>query len=112
MNIADVLNRAADHMEEVGFHKGDYFKKGPLYHHEDALVDKSKTEAFDRPCCTLGALYFAASDLDEFHAAKGVVEEVIRGRDVPHWNDMKSRRKEQVVRTLRAAAERASKVVV
>lgn len=110
MRTADVLNAAADHIEEVGLHKGAYFKNGPTYNHLAELIEKSKTEATDRPCCILGAIMFAAADFVDHLDAFNAVRELTYPRRPDQWNDMKSRRKGQVVKLLRTAAEREAKV--
>lgn len=106
---AEVLYKAADHIDEVGLYKQDFFKDRvwSSYNGEDALIKLSKTDYKDVPCCALGAIYFASNNLKEFKEAADLLEQSLPVRyhgDVPEWNDMKNRRKGQVVGKLREVA--------
>lgn len=108
---AEVLCKAADHIEEVGLFKEDFFKNREWvsFNSEEALLQLSKTDYKDRPCCALGAIYFASNTLTEFKQASDLLEQHVPNADVPDWNDARHRRKGQVVGKLRKVAADAGK---
>lgn len=106
MNTADILDKAADLIEERGWHQGDYV--GPT------------------GClCPYGAMYLAVGITPAgrgntndwpgwtpdrggpFLDAARWLARYLRGRAVSVWNDAEGRTKEEVVSTLRAAAQAA-----
>lgn len=108
MQVKELLLKAADHINEVGLHKGNFF--------ED--YDRMNTG----PCCTRGAFevaagYRQAEDYGVIQAALQRIDGARRAlaahlglelneRDEPvaAWNDAPERTKEEVVAALRACA--------
>lgn len=111
MNTAEILNKAADVIEERGWHKGDFVS----------------SVGFDGSgcVCVLGAInvavgevpyaVFEIGDRDERTDAARVLAEylglVLRDGDVTEvgdrWNDAEGRTKDEVVAALREAARKA-----
>lgn len=96
--VAKVLNDAADHMEKVGLHKGDFYRAG------------EKPEI--SPCCTMGAIrhvsgFWGARPRDAEYLltldAEGVFWEALDA-EIAAWNDKPSQRKDRVVAKLRRVA--------
>lgn len=101
---AEIIRKAADHIEQVGLHKGNMFKGGVMRD--------------DVPCCTLGA--FAIVTGEPFgeaglEAEVAVVEALglkptepgeFAHRPLPAWNDRPSQRKGKLVAALRRAADK------
>jgi len=91
MSAADVLNKAADLLEQYGWCQGAYMDSAGRMCASQALT-QAEPSAYRR------------------HEARKVLREVI-GVDflnIPAWNDHPRRTAEQVIATFRAAAERAS----
>lgn len=88
--VADVLDRAADHLERVGWVQGTFFEGGP--------ADISS------PCCAHGALMAVVVAPDGRRAAYYALERQIGDNSVHSWNDAKGQTAENVIATLRAAA--------
>lgn len=122
MNTEQVLREAADHIEQVGWIQGQMF---PIeYDDLDVPVEKL-------PCCGLGAvavvtkLYVGPSAPDKrseaeqnaaaeaYAEAQRVLERFVVSHNLnqlgfARYNDAHRRTKEQVVATLRAAADELS----
>lgn len=111
---ADVLTRAADHMERVGLHKGDMYNTG--------LADTGVL-IMDCQVCTWGALYFALQgwprygivDPEKLALADRVADALLDhlgldGSDydvadpIAAWSDDPDRTKDEVVNALRETA--------
>lgn len=101
MSTAQIIRDAADHIEKVGLHKGNFFKGEQI----DPTV----------PCCTLGALGIVTGAL--FSEESGVAERAIatvldlpyddqHKRPVAYWNDRPSQRKGKLVASLRRVADK------
>lgn len=96
MTVRAVLLQAADHIDKVGLHKGDFFAPGGP---RDTV-----------PCCTLGALEIAAegplNSLGLLLNTHTTLRNFLRldPGTIPQWNDLPGRTKEQVVDSLRACA--------
>ncbi len=95
---ATILRKAADYIEEFGLYKADEY---------EGFEDGAEF-VWGRPCCVVGAIRLMGgrrSD-DPVIAAHDALEASL-GVDVDacDWNDTASRRKSQVVRKLREAAE-------
>lgn len=120
MTPQEVLSAAADHMEEVGLYKGDFYDPGDRGHRyaDHALLGPVILGAQQKPCCALGAIYAAAApslrlgmriDTDPLAGRAtsllvrqiGLEDEV----SIPDWNDAPERTQEEVVAALRAAAQ-------
>lgn len=119
--LVAVLEYAANYVEEHGLGKGAYFKGQDSEQMIHPLsVALALVATGDTPkCCTLGAIYMAVaqghgiSDGSRLalRAARAVTHVIPSCRadaeeDIPEWNDVTSRRKADVVRVLRAAADR------
>ena len=102
--VADLLDRAADHIDRVGWTQGDWHEETP------GLQPK------DSPVCADGALAVAAygdpfgagghREPDRFALHSAAVTALIRhiGAGLIDWNDAEGRTKDQVVGAMRAAA--------
>lgn len=105
---ARVLNEAADHIDKVGLHKGWFFAGAAGLNDEEVLVKVAKELYADSPKCALGSIAFCSRTDAQFQDAASALEAILPPRyagDVPDWNDVRSRRKGQVVAMLRRAAE-------
>ncbi len=101
----EILLKAAEHMEKVGFHQGGFYKRG-----ED---EYSTSRDNVLPCCARGAMEQAAYTCDGIgfvDAARqllvkhlGLVEQPNR-EPIANWNDEPGRTKEEVIAALRGAA--------
>lgn len=106
-----LLRKAADIIEERGLHKGSF-------------VDRAAADEATCAPCTLGALLIAAGAEIRANANSGnfylwptaarfarvdstlnYLEQFVHTQHLPDWNDEPDRTKEDVVRTLRAAAD-------
>lgn len=93
MTPQEILNAAADHIEEYGWQRGGYGQK-------------------EEPCCVLGALSVAAASngasLREaqagFYSTRDIVKDQTGVRSVADWNDVIAQDAEEVVAMLRKAA--------
>ena len=103
--VADALDRAADHIESVGWWQG------ALYDHEQA-VSKPLSEC---AVCALGALNVALhgtplfsmglrSDELTAHDIAEYVERSLGGVELAGWNDDPGRTQDDVTTTLRRTA--------
>ncbi|MFI0031308.1 hypothetical protein ACH4M8_18650 [Streptomyces albidoflavus] len=102
--VADLLERAAAHIDRVGWAQGDWYEETP------------DLQPKDSPVCADGALTVAAygeprgagvhRKPDEFALHSAAVTVLIRhiGEGLIDWNDAEDRTKEQVVGAMRAAA--------
>ncbi|MEL7994248.1 hypothetical protein AAG656_28510 [Streptomyces albidoflavus] len=102
--VADLLDRAADHIDRVGWTQGDWHEETP------GLQPK------DSPACADGALAVAAygdpfgagghREPDRFALHSAAVTALIRhiGAGLIDWNDAEGRTKGEVVGAMRAAA--------
>lgn len=111
--LAQLFDRAADHLEKYGWMKDDFFpgavdaKSKPGESHHDFV----KRGAKRKPCCALGVMHAVAKDSTEFAVMQSTFETVVPSIrngtyiSIWEWNDVKSRRKADVVRAFRRAAE-------
>lgn len=83
---AQVLRKAADHIERVGLHKGTLYE-------DDQNRDSS-------PCCIIGALDWVEHD---WMPTLSLLEHHL-GTVAPRWNDEDDQTTESVVRRLREVA--------
>ncbi|MFH8744937.1 hypothetical protein ACH4GG_27470 [Streptomyces albidoflavus] len=101
--VADLLERAAAHIDRVGWTQGDWHEETPGLQPKDspACADGAlSVVAYGRPC---GA---GARTPDQFALHSAAVTALIRhiGAGLIDWNDAEGRTKEQVVGAMRAAA--------
>lgn len=104
---AELLRCAADHIEQVGLHKGNYFKGLPEVPESDEdVLALAHGDFKNAPCCVFGALFVCADAVDEVSDAARRAELTIRhDYSLDEWNDLPSRRKGHVVRMFRRAAD-------
>lgn len=110
--FSTVLAKAADIIEERGLNKEDYFDGLDLSEHHYDLAAMIPVARRQKPkCCTLGAIALAGGYADGFFTHRDLFEKYLGMDDysIPDWNDTPSRRKRDVVRKLRNAAEAARK---
>lgn len=108
--VADVLDKAADHLDRVGL------TKCYLYDEDQADTGTPRT---DCRVCAAGAINFAVHGMpsysvtqvsDEQRELEVVAEEALAAHlglgstTVPQWNDAKGRQKRQVVKAFRDTA--------
>lgn len=111
--VKQTLLLAADHIEKVGHHKGNFFD----YFKYAAEPDKDQSEL---PCCALGAVRivsgyqsalrdkdYMSSVYDLFAEADEALRLHLGVDGVPAWNDAPERTQAEVVTALREAAEKA-----
>lgn len=118
MTPQEVLSAAADHMEEVGLYKGDFYDSDDM---DDMyaccpLLTEVVEEARNKSCCALGAIYAVVPT--RFTRARVDIEPLVDRATgllvghlgvhsvnaIPDWNDAPERTQEEVVAALRAAA--------
>lgn len=111
--VANLLDRAADHMDEVGFVKGTFYKTYDVmdYSGEEETVLRLGHGRFkNAPCCALGALYAkAGSTSDVNEASRAVMDDLgdsWRWSGLDDYNDTKGRQKRHVVNAFRRTAQR------
>lgn len=102
--VADLLARAADHIDRVGWTQGDWCEEKPGLRPEESPVCADgalAVAAYGRPCGAGGrrtpdqvALYAAARVALNCHIGDGLIA----------WNDDEDRTKGEVVGAMRAAA--------
>jgi hypothetical protein len=105
IETADILDEAANVIERNGHHKGDYY------------TDEGGRAPAACPVCTYGAIHVAAfgepvPTLDTIDADGDAATEAIRSlrrhlntTALGAWNDAPDRTAEQVITTLRSAAQ-------
>ncbi|MFF5615427.1 hypothetical protein ACFY7B_21145 [Streptomyces albidoflavus] len=109
--VADLLERAADHIDRVGWAQGDWYEETPGLQPKDcpACADGAlAVAAYGRPRGAGAhrtpdqvALYAAAMTALSRHIGDGLIA----------WNDDEARTKEQVVGAMRSAAAEQRKQV-
>jgi len=111
--IANLLDRAADHMDEVGLVKGTFYKSFDImdYSGEDKTVLRLGHGKYkNAPCCAYGALYAKAGSTDDVYLASRLVcadlGEQWEYDGLDGWNDAKGRQKRHVVSAFRRTAAR------
>lgn len=99
--LADVLDRAADYLEKHGWIQGQLRGyASPSYPNSDPVG-----------VCATGAIEAVAElELDRVHARQELVSYLVTHElwphhHVPHWNDMTSRTKQEVLDAVRACAK-------
>lgn len=110
-DVADILDRAAAHIDRVGWTQGDWYEETPGLQPKDCSV------------CADGALAVAAygdpfgagghRKPDQFALHSAAVTALIRyiGEGLIDWNDSEDRTKGEVVGAMRAAADEQRKLV-
>ncbi len=105
--IADVLEKAAAHLERVGLNKG--------YLYSENEADKG-TPLVDCPVCAWGAIYYAVhgeprwssigtdADFQLAQAAGSAVVAHLHAQTLVNWSDAKGRQKRQVAKAFRDTA--------
>lgn len=101
--VADLLTRAAEHIDHVGWTQGDWHEETPGLQPKDSPVCADgalSVVAYGRPC---GA---GARTPDQFALHSAAVTALIRhiGAGLIDWNDAPGRTKGEVVGAMRAAA--------
>jgi aryl carrier-like protein len=105
-DIADVLDRAADHIETVGWWQG------ALYDHEQAI----STPLDQCAVCAMGALNVALHGTPHFarelqaneptaHDVAELIEQGLDGVELADWNDRPGRTQDDVTALLRRTAD-------
>lgn len=104
--VADVLDKAADHLDRVGHHKGYLY---------DETQAEDGTPLEECRVCAAGAILAAAwgtprypdrdPEINLSDAALHELEEAIQ-QPIASWNDEEERQQEQVTEALRGTATR------
>lgn len=103
--IANVLDRAADHIETVGWFQGDLY---------DDYTERGKAITECR-VCAMGALNMALHGTPRFpynlqpgeataHDVAELIERRLNGAELADWNDARSRTQDDVTAMLRETA--------
>ena len=104
--VADILDKAADHIDCVGWHQGYLYD-------EDAAETGERLE--DCPVCAMGAINGAVYGVPRYPAkerdlsvlgmhAEDALKRFLKVLHVPLWNDEANRKKAEVVAALRDTA--------
>ena len=110
-DIADVLDRAADHIDRVGWTQGDWCEATPGLRPEESPVDADSALAV-----AVGAAPFTPgsgltpAQAVAYHAAMNALHRHIRGGLIA-WNDKPGRTQAEVTAVMRAAAASQRKQV-
>ncbi len=102
LTLADLLDKAADHIKRYGWHRGSF----------TLLVDDDERPMNKREVCVVGAIRIAAGLSpyvmpDPGSPAKRAGNELVRHlrvANLPNWNDRQAESAEQVIAELRACA--------
>lgn len=96
MNVADVLRGAAGEIEKRGLYKGGDAYDRPV------TDDEARADETVR-CCTIGAMQIV--DCVQTAKAMGYLYAHLGIAGIGAWNDAPGRTQDEVVSTLRAAAD-------
>lgn len=101
MNAADVLTQAADLVETRGWTQGKYFTPEGSVCALSALVEAVQPGTTD-----IDVTAFDIEKIPEFEQASEALQSMLDGKAIWIWNDDPKTTQQEVVSTLRAAAQK------
>lgn len=103
MTPKDLINAMADHIQRVGFVRGEGYAS--KYDVTFQTTQHQKEYEYLAPCCLMGAAWVLTDDTDLRHNVYNIINDAVGGYGMVRWNDGFRGTKDKFAAELRKIAQ-------